>query len=100
MVRSRRFRTSSTSTAGSVEAEDVAAAVEARRGINQQVTRDQIDPLARQLNMRGRGEQDLVAFLRALDDPDFDRSSPGTRTERAAGRRPAAAIADSAPTEG
>ena len=70
------------------------------RGINPQVARDQIDPLARQLNMRGRGEQDLVAFLRALDDPDFDRSSPGARTERAASRRPAAAIADSAPTEG
>ena len=46
------------------------------RGINQQVAREQIDPLARQLNMRGRGEQDLVAFLRALDDPDFDRSIP------------------------
>ena len=46
------------------------------RGINPQVARDQIDPLARQLNMRGRGEQDLVAFLRALDDPDFDRTVP------------------------
>ena len=46
------------------------------RGINPQVTREQIDPLARQLNMRGRGEQDLVAFLRALDDPDFDRTVP------------------------
>ena len=46
------------------------------RGVNAQVSRDQIDPLARQLNMRGRGQQDLIAFLRALDDPDFDRSVP------------------------
>ena len=46
------------------------------RGVNPQVARDQIDPLARQLNMRGRGEQDLIAFLRALDDPDFDRTVP------------------------
>ena len=46
------------------------------RGVNAQVSRDQIDPLARQLNMRGRGQQDLVAFLRALDDPDFDRTVP------------------------
>ena len=46
------------------------------RGVNAQVSRDQIDPLARQLNMRGRGQQDLIAFLRALDDPDFDRTVP------------------------
>jgi cytochrome c peroxidase len=46
------------------------------RGVNAQVTRDQIDPLARQLNMRGRGQPDLIAFLRALDDPDFDRTVP------------------------
>jgi len=26
--------------------------------------------------MRGRGQQDLIAFLRALDDPDFDRTVP------------------------
>ena len=45
-------------------------------GINPEVSRDQIDPLARQLNMRGRGQQDLIAFLRALDDPDFDRTVP------------------------
>jgi cytochrome c peroxidase len=44
------------------------------RGLNQHVSRDQIDPKARQLNMRGR--QDLIAFLRALDDPDFDRTIP------------------------
>ena len=48
----------------------------AARGINPQVAREQIDPLARQLNMRGRGEQDLVAFLQTLDDPDFDRTIP------------------------
>jgi cytochrome c peroxidase len=46
------------------------------RGLNTKVSRDQIDPLARQLNMRGRGQQDLVAFLRALDDPKFDRTIP------------------------
>jgi cytochrome c peroxidase len=44
------------------------------RGLNLQVSRDQIDPKARQLNMRGR--QDLIAFLRALDDPGFDRTIP------------------------
>jgi cytochrome c peroxidase len=46
------------------------------RGLNANVSRDQIDPLARQLNMRGRGQQDLVAFLRALDDANFDRTVP------------------------
>ena len=46
------------------------------RGLNPQVSREQIDPLARRLNMRGRGQQDLVAFLRALDDPNFDRTVP------------------------
>ena len=46
------------------------------RGLNAQVSRDQIDPLSRQLNMRGRGQQDLIAFLRALDDPNFDRTVP------------------------
>jgi cytochrome c peroxidase len=39
------------------------------------VSRDQIDPLARQLNMR-RGAGDIIAFLRALDDPAFDRAIP------------------------
>ena len=48
----------------------------AARGVNANVSRDQIDPLARQLNMRGRGQQDLIAFLRALDDPHFDRTVP------------------------
>ena len=69
------LETSSTSTGGSAAAEDVEA-VAAREGVNAQVSRDQIDPLARQLNMRGRGQQDLIAFLRALDDPDFDRTVP------------------------
>ena len=36
----------------------------------------QVDQLARELNMRGRGQRDIIAFLRALDDPDFDRTIP------------------------
>lgn len=48
-----------------------------RGAINANVTRDQIDPLARQLNMRGRGGQrDLIAFLAALNDDGFDRTIP------------------------
>jgi cytochrome c peroxidase len=46
------------------------------RGINPQVSRDQIDPLARQLNMRGRGQRDIIAFLAALTDPSFDKTIP------------------------
>jgi cytochrome c peroxidase len=46
------------------------------RGVNPLVGRNQVDPLARQLNMRGRGQGDLIAFLRALDDPNFDRTIP------------------------
>jgi cytochrome c peroxidase len=46
------------------------------RNQNPHVGRDQIDPLARRLNMRGRGESDLIAFLRTLDDPRFDRTIP------------------------
>jgi cytochrome c peroxidase len=46
------------------------------RGTNPQVSRDQIDPAARDLNLRGRGQPDLLAFLRALDDPGFDRTVP------------------------
>ena len=46
------------------------------RLLNGAVNREQIDPLARRLNMRGRGQRDLIAFLRALDDPDFDRTIP------------------------
>jgi len=40
------------------------------------VSRDQIDPLARQLNMRGGGQPEIIEFLRALSDPDFDRTVP------------------------
>ena len=43
---------------------------------NPQVGPDQIDPLVRQLNMRFRELGDLIAFLRALDDPNFDRTVP------------------------
>ena len=46
------------------------------RGVNPQVGRNEIDLLARQLNMRGRSQRDLVAFLRALTDPQFDRTVP------------------------
>ena len=46
------------------------------RNLNPNVSRDQIDPLARRLNMRGGGERELIAFLRALDDPNFDRAIP------------------------
>ena len=46
------------------------------RGLDEHVSRDQVDPLARRLNLRGRGTRDLVAFLRALDDPGFDRTIP------------------------
>ena len=46
------------------------------RGVNPQVARNEIDPLARPLNMRGRGQGDVIAFLRALDDPNFDRTVP------------------------
>lgn len=44
-------------------------------GLNAAVSRDRIDPLARQLNMRG-GQDDLIAFLHTLDDPNFDRTVP------------------------
>jgi cytochrome c peroxidase len=46
------------------------------RGFNPGVSRDQIDPLARQLNMRRGRVPDIIAFLRALDDPTFDRTIP------------------------
>ena len=48
----------------------------AGRGLNPHVSREQIDPLALQLNMRGGGQGDLIAFLQALDDPDFDKTIP------------------------
>ena len=43
---------------------------------NPNVTRDRLDPLVLQLNMRGGRQDDLVAFLGALNDPDFDRTIP------------------------
>lgn len=52
-----------------------------RRGggaINTNLSRDQIDPLARQLSMRGGGrrQNDVIAFLGALNDDAFDRTIP------------------------
>ncbi len=47
-------------------------------GGNPQVSRSQIDPLARALNMGGRGQRDLLAFFSALEDPSFDRTIPST----------------------
>jgi cytochrome c peroxidase len=44
--------------------------------VNPFVSRDQVDPLARGLRMGGRGQRDLIAFLGALNDPDFDRTIP------------------------
>jgi cytochrome c peroxidase len=44
--------------------------------VNANVSRDQIDPLARRLNMRGGRQNDLVAFLGALNDDSFDRTIP------------------------
>ena len=65
----------STSIGVSVAGADVEAVV-AHGGTNPQVSRDQIDAVARDLNMRGRGQPELIAFLRALDDPSFDRTVP------------------------
>ena len=48
----------------------------AQRGVNPNVTRGELDPLLRQLNMRGRGRREIIAFLGALDDPGFDRTVP------------------------
>jgi len=48
----------------------------AQRGVNPNVDRGDLDPLLRQLNMRGRGQREIIAFLRALDDPSFDRTVP------------------------
>ena len=47
-----------------------------QRSLNPNVASDDLDPLLRQLNMRGRGQRDIIAFLQALDDPDFDRAIP------------------------
>jgi len=46
------------------------------RAVNLQVSRDQVEPLARALRMGGRGQRDLIALLGALDDPGFDRTIP------------------------
>ena len=46
------------------------------RGINPQVARDQIDPLRPPAEHAWTGRTGFVAFLRALDDPEFDRSIP------------------------
>lgn len=44
---------------------------------NPNVERAQLDPLLRNLNMRGRGgERDLLEFLNALNDPAFDQTIP------------------------
>jgi cytochrome c peroxidase len=45
------------------------------RARNPNVSRDQLDPLVRRLNL-GRGRRDLVAFLGALTDTNFDRTIP------------------------
>jgi len=47
-----------------------------QRSLNPNVTPGAVDQLLRQLNMRGRGERDIVAFLEALDDPGFDKTVP------------------------
>jgi cytochrome c peroxidase len=47
-----------------------------QRGVNANVSRENMDPLLRQLNMRGRGQREIIAFLQALDDPDFDKTVP------------------------
>lgn len=43
---------------------------------NANVSRDQLDPLVRQLRGVRRGDSDLLAFLDALNDPSFDRTIP------------------------
>lgn len=47
-----------------------------QRGLNPNVAPATRDPLLRQLNMRGRGQGEIIAFLQALDDPDYDRTIP------------------------
>jgi cytochrome c peroxidase len=42
---------------------------------NPNVTRDQLDPLLRRLNVRGN-RRDLIEFLGALNDDSFDRTVP------------------------
>ena len=43
---------------------------------NPNVTREQLDPLLLQLNLRGGRQNELIAFLHALDDQGFDRIVP------------------------
>jgi cytochrome c peroxidase len=42
---------------------------------NPNVSRQDLDPLLQQVNVRG-GRQDVIAFLDALNDPDFDKAIP------------------------
>ena len=49
----------------------------AQQTLNPNVAAGDLDPLLRQLNMRGRGQREIIAFLQALDDPGFDRTVPG-----------------------
>ena len=44
--------------------------------LNANVSRQDLDPLLRQVNVRFGSRQDLIAFLGALNDPGFDRSTP------------------------
>ena len=46
--------------------------------INTNLTINQIDPLARQLNMEDNVTNEIIAFIRALDDPNFDRTIPNS----------------------
>jgi cytochrome c peroxidase len=43
---------------------------------NPNVGRQEVDPLVRQLRRPGRAAEDLVEFLKALNDDSFDRSIP------------------------
>ncbi|MEO8071202.1 MAG: hypothetical protein ABI652_07355, partial [Acidobacteriota bacterium] len=44
-------------------------------GVNPLVSRQQLDPLLRQLNV-GRDQRAIIAFLDALNDDSFDRTIP------------------------
>ena len=52
--------------------------VDGRRGRarNVNVTREQLDPLLRRLRGVDEDDQDLIAFLDALNDGSFDRTIP------------------------
>jgi cytochrome c peroxidase len=52
--------------------------VDSRRGDdrNPNVSRDELDPLLRQLRGVDDDDEDLLAFLRALSDDSFDRTTP------------------------